>query len=155
MNEEYSVPDFSSLINEETYNLANQQMLDLVLHLKQYSQLEKFLNDVTHKHEVSLTPGALLVLIVPIIEASHAQYLRENRNICSSNLDTNMNMLQNTVDRVIEEAKNLPAGSDKFPEELMAYDGNGMRWSIRSSLSLIKAFASRYCNIPPFCGETE
>lgn len=153
---EYSASRLSNLINEEKYYSAHHKMMDLVISLKQDFQLEGMFDEVLFRHEVGLTSGAQLILIIPIIEAAFAQSQREVRDIYNPILDTNLNTLQDSVEQIIEEAKSSPASADVVPQELLVRsDVQGREWQFLSSISLFKAISRRFCNIPPFCGETD
>lgn len=153
---ESSVLMLSSLIdkNESNYNDAVAKMQDLATYLKEVFELEDMFNDVLFGNDIGLTPGGQLALTIAVIEAAFAQRRREEADVHYRTLDTSLATLKQSVETIVESVKLSPASADIIPRSLlMGVDKDGKQWQLFSSLSLIKAWANQFCNIPPFCGE--
>jgi hypothetical protein len=92
------------------------------------AQCELFLASYEQENQVTLSPGAVDVLFIPLVEL-----LEAGEAVDIGQVTTTFTVLIGTM-------KNEPSNKD--------------RKQARSSLSVIKAFWKNWCNIPPFCGET-
>ena len=98
-------------------------------HGKELARLEEFVESYEKEYQLSLTPGAVELLFVPLIE------------VLESGDKLDFLQLTSTFQIVIQTMKEHPNKKDKS--------------EVRSSLSVIKAFWKAWCNIPPLCDETK
>ena len=93
------------------------------------TMIERVVETAAYKWQVALTPAARMMLVLPIAE--------------QSSLDAHINPeeLRRSVDDVMTELARTPDARDAVTL--------GRR---RSAVSVIRAFAARFCRIPPFCG---
>jgi hypothetical protein len=107
------------------------------------SSLEFEIHSVIHefeeKYEIRLSDEAKMMMILPLSELSYRSPKRRIREDWVSSLE-----------KLLFTIKDEPAFADKEANE-MTY--NLYRRNERTSQSVIKAFANRFCKIPPFCGE--
>ncbi len=93
------------------------------------ARFEEFVESYEKEHKLSLTPGAVELLFVPLIE------------ILDSGEKLDFVQLTGTFKILIQTMSEHPSVREKSKE--------------RSSLSAIKAFWKAWCNIPPLCDETK
>lgn len=98
-------------------------------HGTELARFEEFVESYEKEHKVSLTPGAVELLFVPLIE------------ILDSGGKLDFLQLTSTFQILIQTMNEHPSIKEKSRE--------------RSSLSAIKAFWKAWCNIPPLCDETK
>jgi hypothetical protein len=98
-------------------------------HGTELARFEEFVESYEKEHQLSLTPGAVELLFVPLIE------------ILDSGDKLDFVQVTSTFKIVIQTMKEHPSKREKSEE--------------RSSLSVVKAFWNAWCNIPPFCDETK
>jgi hypothetical protein len=93
--------------------------------------IEQLIHKLERENSIILTPGARLMLIIPITE-HHGH---------SDDLD------------MIGTERSLSLIINKMKESIV--DGRDRTYrnqQIRSSFSVVRAFAKLFCNIPPICG---
>lgn len=109
--------------------------LPYLLHGLAYSDEWRRLNAVIRRAEseagVQLTWGARQMLTIPVIEV-----LERRGDVLWDEVDRSIQTLVATI------ARETP------PEELEVFGGGG-------SVSVIRAFARRFCSIPPFCSRRD
>jgi hypothetical protein len=149
------MPRYNDMINREPFISAHVQMSELVRYLKQEFQLEAVFDEVIYEQGIALSPAAQLMLIAPLVDGNLMQSYWQERGIQDTAVNIDTETLRQSLRQLIAEAKINPARADNFPESLTMEAGDGKEWSLRSAFSLIKSFASQFCNIPPFCGEKE
>jgi hypothetical protein len=93
------------------------------------ARYEEIVQSFENEYRMQLTPGAVEIIFVPLIEVLES----------GSSLD--QRELAETLRTVLETVANEPDGRDKAA-------------GTRSSWSVIKAYWRNFCNIPPFCGPT-
>jgi hypothetical protein len=147
--------DFDERTSLDAYDQAAREMLALATRLKRDFGLEETIDRVLRRNDVALTPGAMMVLVAPLVEAAGVQkYRHERQGIYDDGLDVDMTTVARSVEAITEEAKSDPAKIDRIPRELRVRDPAGDREvALRSSQSILKAIARRFCRIPPFCAE--
>lgn len=95
--------------------------------------LRRTLQEILRKHEeeyeIELTEGAIEMLSIPIFE------------LVQQGRDINLKELEVSLEEIIRSVKEDPAEMDMQRKMIFK----------RSSLSVIRAFWRKFCNIPPFC----
>ena len=141
--------------------LVNQLEVDL--------ELADFLRHVANDLKIEMTPGAYLMLLVPLAEVNSlalAEFRRTNPyyrwKYRSEKLVLDRQLVEHSLRTLMREMAESPAAFDKaLPRDS---DDRAHFWSrlrfwdalpVRTSISVVKAFWKRFCNIPPFCGETD
>jgi hypothetical protein len=99
---------------------------DWSLHLQ---ELRAEIARLARQNEIFLTPGTIVMLIIPIEEA----YLRTG--------EINIEETKESLGILIRAMRETGDPRDRENQ--------------RSSFSLIRAFWKKFCNIPPFCSRTE
>jgi hypothetical protein len=145
--------DFDERVSVEAWEEAQTQMRNLAVRLKQDFGLEKTVDRAIDRHNIALTPGALLTLVAPLVEAAFSQHYRHRVGVQDARLDTTLATVERSLDELVSEMKMEPAAADRIPSELIGIDPEGRELPMRSSLSALKAVSRRFCRIPPFCGE--
>lgn len=97
-----------------------------------YDDAYRFITIMEEKLEIRLSKEAKQMLILPLQEVRRIERRRNNYDF-----DSWTNSIENLMIGMKREPAKIDGGYHKR----------------RSSLSVIKAFASKFCNIPPFCGE--
>lgn len=95
-------------------------------HGGELTRYEEIIQSFEEEHRIQLTPGAVEILFVPLIEV----------------LDTREKLDQRVVAETLRALFNDIA-KDADPRDLQVHR--------RSSLSVIRAYWKNFCNIPPFC----
>lgn len=145
--------DSTGLVSAESYDSINDAMLKLARRIKRELKVEEYLEDALDENQIFITPGAYLMITVPLFEAAHLQHYRSELGVRDSVLDTDVEMMRESIKRIVTDITSNPARADQVPEEREGFDEEGERRSVRTSLSMLKAFFRNFCNIPPFCGE--
>lgn len=126
--------------------------------------LTSFWESISRENQIAPTPAACLMLLVPIYEVqllwskensrSRDRWQQVQKAGIGSSLDLlgdNRGQVQQSIKQLIASAASSPAAADsQGPTMLSAFEP-----STRTALSMIKAFWANFCNIPPFCGETD
>ena len=138
---------------------AEVRMQELAEFLARKTRINLALVGQLHDARMLLTPGAFLMLVIPLIEAA------EDDSVPPSTV-------RESVGRLLESIKNDPAPFDaRFDSSdvkrlLVKQRARlfrrtppatelGPREHVRSSLSVIRAYWKRYCTIRPYCeGDT-
>lgn len=107
-----------------------------------YDDAYRFVIKMEDEIGVKLSYEAKQILILPLLEVFR---MNENRRGAIGYSEDFMSDWRNSVEKLIVNVKDEPAKIDRFEND------SGIRK--RSSISVIKAFANKFCNIPPFCGE--
>jgi hypothetical protein len=94
--------------------------------------IRRFENSIQKAEErgFELSTGAMEILLVPLMEQALAGRKIDFRE------------LERSLDAIAKEAAQNPHPMDQGKEH-------------RTSLSVLKAIAARWCNIPPICGPTD
>jgi len=98
---------------------------EMFLHIDQVIRL------LEQKYLITLTSGARQMIAIPITEAL----------LISG--DINLETMERSISKIIESMREQNVDARDMPADTR---------SIRSSLSVIRAYAKLFCNIPPFCG---
>ncbi len=93
------------------------------------ARFEEFVESYEKEHQLFLTPGAVELLFVPLVE------------LLDSGEKPSLDQVASTFKTLIHTMKDHPSKRDKSGE--------------RSSLSVIKAFWKAWCDMPPLCDQTE
>ncbi len=135
--------------------LANQLLEEL--------ELRDFFKRVVDELKVELTPGAYLMLLIPVAEINEQSKSEAKRwldQYQEERLSIDRAQVEESLLKLLTEIAQSPAAADRNFKRKDA----GSLWDrfsfrkflpMRSSLSAIKAYWKRFCNIPPLCGETE
>jgi hypothetical protein len=145
--------DFDQRVSDQAWVDAQTQMRDLAVRLKKDFGLEETFDRAVDRHNIALTPGALLTLVAPLVEAAVAQHYRRSGGVNDPTLDVTLDTVEKSLDELVSDMKANPAAADRIPQELVGIDPQGRRFPMRSSLSALKSVSRRFCRIPPFCGE--
>ncbi|HLG36803.1 MAG TPA: hypothetical protein VI338_01600 [Nitrososphaera sp.] len=147
------MPEYNDLVTRTSFGPAHEQIQELLINLKEQYRLEALFDRVISEQGVAISPAAQLMLIVPLLEADAMHSYWEERGVWNTPVDVDRDTVQESLRQLVLEAKKNPARIDQFPDELVLRDHAGNKWPARSTFSIIKSFVSRFCNIPPFCGE--
>jgi hypothetical protein len=109
------------------------------------NEVISYINYLEIKHDINLSREARAMLSLPILE------VQNNLNNDSINVkmyekkefEEEIASWQNSLEKIFSEMETAPAYIDK----------KNVDKNKRSSISVIKAYAKKFCNIPPFCGE--
>jgi hypothetical protein len=136
--------------SEQAPSNSEEQMRLLAEKLQGSLELEGFLEEALADLRIEPTPGARLMLLIPLAEAKDREdFERGNVEHSLNDLLEEMAEKPATVDKDLEERKRRNrVGSNR--EERRRDERRS-----RSSVSAIKAFSQRFCNIPPFCGQRD
>ncbi|MFT3705137.1 MAG: hypothetical protein QM802_22410 [Agriterribacter sp.] len=134
-------------LEDRLFNLQERQLISYNFKNDFYMPLSNeilnFINDLELRNEIRLSPEAKQLLILPILEY---QRLSNDPNIDREiNIDSELSNWRDSISKIIDNMRYEPARIDSLKQN--------RRISERTSLSVIKAFSNRFCNIPPFCGE--
>jgi ABC-type phosphate transport system auxiliary subunit len=110
-------------------------------------ELRGYFGAYLSEKNIQMTSGAILMLLIPLHEARQqlSSYIftafneQDVSRASRENIENSLNKLLNDV--IAEPAKNDLTVSDVVGQQQ------------RTSLSVVKAFWQKFCNIPPFCGE--
>jgi hypothetical protein len=103
-------------------------------------EIHRFISETERRYSIRLSGDARQLLILPLIELRRLSFQNErNARIFPPELDQDW---RRSIESIIETIRENPAGID---QEFIQRE--------TSSLSVIKAYAKRWCNIPPFCSE--
>ena len=117
-----------------------------------YDDIYSFILENEYKHRITLSDEARQLLILPLIEYRKLSKLRINftrdkYQYLEIDYGKELSQWRYSLGDIIETIAKSPArieGDDDrhtpIPQE-------------RTSMSVIKAYSRRFCNIPPFCGE--
>lgn len=144
---------YNDLMRQPEFSEAHHRMQDLLIDLKRQYGLEELFDEVIYSQDVALSPAAQLLLVAPLVEVKAMQQYWEQNDITNTPVAAGDDEIRNTLVRLVHEVVAAPAEGDIFRGEL-ELDTGERRWRMRSALSMIKAFAIDFCNIPPLCGET-
>lgn len=107
------------------------------------------LSILERSYGVKMSSSAVLLLVVPILERVE-MYEHSDRK---SKLPTSEE-LRETLEMIVQGVATEPVPFDYELNRVMGETQEELG-IIRSTLSVIKQFWKNFCNMPPFCGETE
>jgi len=107
-----------------------------------YEYIRIVIDENARELNLKLSRAAKSMLALPLLEFYRDMEKRKSNGAYFS--DEMFTGWETSIRKLLLEMHDDPAGFDRFRENE----------SDRSSLSVIKAFAKKFCNIPPFCGET-
>lgn len=149
------MPKYNNLFAQPEFAEAHERMQTLAINLKQEFNLEALFDEVIYGQGITLSPAAQLLLIAPLVEAIAFQRHWQAQGVQDTALKIDTETIRQSLQRLVADAKESPARADRFPDELTMESTDGSHWSMRSAFSIIKSYWDNFCNIPPFCGETE
>jgi hypothetical protein len=127
--------------------------------------LTDFLKRVVDELKIELTPAAYLMLLVPLAEINRqakSEVKKWNFSHQEERLAIDRAPVEESLLKLLTEMAQSPAAADR---NIKREDTNRGSWldrfrfteayPLRTSLSAIKAYWKRFCNIPPLCGETK
>ena len=118
-------------------------------------ELQGFLLQVSRDKGIRLTPAAALMLLLPLYEVNLRSAPRRTwirRTLQRRPLLLDKAEIRQSLTMLVQEVAKSPATADLVFEPVGPSQPSVQA---RSTLSVIKAFWKRFCNIPPFCGEKE
>jgi hypothetical protein len=98
-------------------------------HGSELARLEQMLESYEKESKISLTPGAIELIFVPLVE------------ILNNQQKLDFDSVSRTFEPLVEEIAAEPDSRDSQSRQ-------------RSSLSVVRAYWKRWSNIPPICGST-
>lgn len=104
-----------------------------------------FIEKVEFEFNIRLSREAKQMLILPLVEVYKINDNDWTNNRSSKFDKYDFEEWRNSIRTLMNVIKSDPARIDQFK--------SNRQISSRSSLSVIKAFSKKFCNIPPFCGE--
>lgn len=148
---------------------AEVRMQDLAEFLARDTRLNLALVSQLHDSEVLLTPGAFLMLVIPLIEAARMQEGGAGA-VQPSTDPLAPEVLRESLGRLLATIRDEPAVGDRrldttdvtsivVERKRSIFNPRGTsirlgpRRNVRSSLSVIQAYWKRFCTIPPFCAK--
>jgi hypothetical protein len=112
-----------------------------------YDDVYNFISELEVRDRIRLSEEAKQLLILPLVEYQNIMNRPDsdfiNREI---NTEREFRNWRESISEIFRQMRDEPARIDRLTR-------SEFRESDRTSLSVIKAFANRFCNIPPFCGE--
>ena len=145
---------------------AEVRMQELAEFLGRESRINLTLGNRLHEAGVLLTPGAFLMLAIPLLESARAA--ERAGTPTAGGTATSPDVLRRSITTLLESMKQDPAPGDRTFDEAsvrrlivrrkkrLRRDETaadlGPRDLVRSSLSVVRAFAKRFTEIPPFGG---
>lgn len=153
-------------IREEAVSFTDEaevRMQDLAEFLARDTRVNLALVSQLHDKELLLTPGAFLMLVIPLIEAAR---MDDGEGAGSSYAP---DVVRQSIGRLLDSIRDEPAPADsrlagaevtsivvqrrsRFRPRGAA-TRLGPRTNVRSSMSVIQAYWKRFCTIPPFCAK--
>lgn len=112
-----------------------------------YDEVYDFLAELEFKERIRLSEEAKQLLILPLIEVRKIIVAKRSSEVYPL-AEEYVNALESwreSVTKIVRNVKNEPAMIDKNRRRFTEIE--------RSSISVIKAFADKFCDIPPFCKE--
>ncbi|WP_299226563.1 hypothetical protein [uncultured Psychroserpens sp.] len=110
-----------------------------------HDEIYDFLSEMEDINEIRLSNEAKQLLILPLIEYQKISK-RNSRNFnTNENFKRELDSWRESISKIIKTIAYEPARIDRLDNDSILNE--------RTSLSVIKAYAKRFCNIPPFCGE--
>lgn len=129
----------NKVIHEKTNNQKSNYYMAAF-----YDEIYDFLSELEYRNEIRLSDEAKQLLILPLIE--YQKITRRGHDLSPQrNFGKELDNWRKSVSKIIETIAFEPASIDRA--------NKGSIQNERTSLSVIKAYANRFCNIPPFCGE--
>lgn len=102
-------------------------------------------------HSVRLTEGAVLMLLVPLVEA-----LEQQSRLGIEHPDLSPDQVRSSLDKIVDGLHRSPHPFDvDLTKELAATGQASSEKPERTAFSVIRQFWQQFCNIPPLCGETK
>jgi hypothetical protein len=134
----------------DNFDGAEVELARLVRQLADAMRLNEIFQQASMQSFVNtsrLSPGAVLMLMIPLIEAARLQgeFSTRASSGLPPELDVDSGRVVQSLASLMREIETSPAAADRL-----------ISWrpdQRETSLSVIKAFWRRFCNIPPFCGE--
>lgn len=114
--------------------------------------LQGFFERVGDELATEFSSGARLFLLVPLAEAREVQ-----QELDRGSAEESLRKLVNAMAESPAETDHATEGDPDLRRRLepsSSLFSTEQKPRFRSSLSAIKAFWSKFCDIPPFCGET-
>lgn len=144
---------------------AEVRMQDLAEFLAKDTRVNLALVGQLNDKEVLLTPGAFLMLVIPVIEAAR---MNESRGGTTAERSVAPDVVRESIGRLLDSIRDEPAAADgryagsevtsivveRKPSRFRPRGTPtrlGPRTNVRSSMSVIQAYWKRFCTIPPFC----
>jgi len=115
--------------------------------------LQGFFERVGDELATEFSSGARLLLLVPLAEAREVQQ-ELDRGSAEESLWKLVSEMAESPAETDHATEGNPYLRERLEPGIVRPDPTGRRPRFRSSLSAIKAFWSKFCDIPPFCGET-
>jgi len=111
-------------------------------------ELSARIDGIAASNEVSLTPGARLLLTIPLLELMEVEKVTENKVECAD-----VSVIISSLERLVGGMKSGIALADiQFNETEAGSAEGGKR---RSTMTTIKRYFSEFCHIPPFCSNKD
>jgi len=108
--------------------------------------IDQHLQALENQNRVKLTNEAKTLLRIPLLEFYNSPLTRTRQ------YSTNDNIWKNSLSQLFAELKQNPAYFDEGVFQGSPFPST--RIQVISSISIIKALHSKFCNIPPFCKAT-
>jgi hypothetical protein len=111
-----------------------------------YDEAYEFILFLETRHGILLTDNARRMLILPLLDMQKIIIQASKYNFGKRDLEYEFQSWRQSIEKLLDTITFDPARIDtsNFIESPQ---------NERSSISVIKAYAERFCNIPPFCGE--
>jgi hypothetical protein len=130
-------------IEKSSFSNKAVEIQNLAVELLGAAGLSQFLPTFEKRFNIKLTPAAVLMLMLPLVDAETREGV-----LGKGFFDVSDNELRLSLKQMLKSMADDPARADALfsiepstvPEE-------------RSALSVVKAFWKTFCNIPPFCWE--
>jgi hypothetical protein len=129
-------------------------MWGLMRQLNEITGVREIFSEAVKELDLRLTPGAILMLMIPLLEAAKLQetFTDVYRMIPPPQLlSVGKDLAVSSLSRLLLDVQESPSAADNQLQLYLKAQG----YPFASSLSVIKAFWKNFCNIPPFCGEPD
>lgn len=134
---------------DEAVEWLTESMQKHVIKVEEHLAVLRVLQGLEQEYKLHLSPGARLMLLIPLLEIAEAEDVTGGE-IALPSPATVEDSLSSVVNGMQEAGAEFDARFAKAVEEPGVTAA-----SRRSSLSIIKEFWRQFCRIPPFCGERQ
>ncbi|MEM1448706.1 MAG: hypothetical protein AAF726_11435 [Planctomycetota bacterium] len=138
-------------INATQYENMQSRLTQLAFELKNEMGSEDYFDGLLRDRMVALSGGALITLVASYYELSYAQRMRQESIATSGPEPVEDSVVRRSIETLVEAMGEDPAPTD--PQET-AHDHSGS-WQVRNLGSFFRAIWRKWCNVPPFCSETD
>ena len=109
------------------------------------------LDFLQERYSVRLTEGAVLMLLLPLVEA-----LEQQSRLGIEHPDLSPEQVRSSLEKMVDGVHRSPHQFDvDLTKKLEAKGQASSEKPERTVFSVIRQFWQQFCNVPPLCGETK